>query len=144
MKRQKVTKEKQLEYQTRYHAKHPSLKAKWNKDWIKNNRERYNALKYKYRDKLKQEIIEYYSKGTNCCNDLRALCLDHVNDDGAEWRKKYKVSGRSSSGSNTYQAIKKLGNPEGLQVLCANCNLIKEIERKELNRIKNKWYKKNE
>lgn len=136
----------QLKYQQTYHKKNPTKKAEWNKAWIEKNRERYNASKYHYRDRLKADIISHYSNGTMSCvkcgfNDLRALCLDHVNNDGAEWRTKYKVSGRSTIGTNTYAKIKELGNPEGLQVLCANCNLIKEIERKTERRRKNPWYR---
>jgi len=50
-------------------------------------------------------------------------------------RKKYKISGRGyGAGQNTYEAVKRLGFPPGLQVLCANCNLKKEIERKRKER----------
>ena len=122
------------------------MKAKWNKKWIDNNRERYYALKYNFRDRNKKEVIAYYSNGLMECNycgfsNIHALCLDHVNNDGAEWRKKNKVSGRGTNGSNTFDTVKKMKFPEGLQVLCANCNLIKEIQRKMDKRMENKWYK---
>lgn len=146
MVRKKPTKEKQREYQARYHAKNPGLKAIWNKKWIVENRERFNASKYHYRDRVKVDVINHYSDGQMCCaycgySNIKALCIDHIDNDGAQWRKTNKVASRSGQGINSLEALKKLGYPPGLQVLCANCNLIKEIERKMVNRHKNQWYK---
>ena len=146
--RQKPSKEKQLEYQRRYHAKNKGKKALWNKLWIENNRERYYALKYNFRDRNKKACIAHYSNGTMECNycgfnNIYALCLDHINNDGAKWRKDNFTSSRGNNGgSNTFNRVKQLGFPEGFQVLCANCNLIKEIQRKMDNRMLNSWYKK--
>jgi len=139
--------EKQKQYQRTYHSKNPGLKAKWNRDWILRNKDRYNASKYHYRDKVKKEVISFYSQGSMQCNhcgfnNLDALCVDHIENDGSEWRKKNSCSSRSnSSGQNTFELLKKLGFPPGMQILCANCNLIKEINRKRENRLKNIWYK---
>lgn len=148
MTRQKPSKEKQKEYQDRYHAKNPSLKAKWNKDWISRNRDRFNASKYKYRDRVKEEVMLHYGSGVIECNycgfdNIDALCLDHINNDGAEQRKKLGISGRGTIGTNTYEKMRILGFPGGLQILCANCNMIKELNRKKENRLKNKWYANN-
>lgn len=122
-------------------------KALLNKNWINKNRERYNASKYHYRDRVKMEVLLYYGQGKIVCkncgfDDIRALCLDHINNDGAEWRKNFKVAGRGNRGSNVHEALKKMGFPGGLQILCANCNLIKELDRKGQKRALNKWYKK--
>lgn len=74
-------------------------------------------------------MLSYYAGGDPKCaycgfTDVRALCLDHINDDGAAIRK-----GQSTWAG--WRLARKLGMPDGLQVLCANCNLIKEIERKK-------------
>lgn len=144
---QQQKKLKQKEAQSRYHDKNPGKKAIWNKAWIKNNPERYNASKYHYRDRVKKEVISRYSDGTMSCNycgfnNIHALCIDHINNDGAEWRSKNKCAGRGlNAGTNTFELLKKLNFPAGMQVLCANCNLIKEIQRKQEHRLKNKWYK---
>lgn len=61
-------------------------------------------------------------------DDIHALCLDHINDDGGEHRK--ATSGYRMGGTNFYKYIRKYGYPSNLQVLCANHNLIKEIMRK--------------
>lgn len=135
----KIPAEKAREYQQRYKSK-PGVAEKYkelNKAWIAKNRERYNQAKAEYRFKLKIAAIDYYSGGKRCCNlcgfdsDLDALCLDHINDDGAQHRKELGIAGRSSpSGTTIYERLKALGWMEGLQVLCANCNMVKELRRK--------------
>jgi hypothetical protein len=108
-----------------------------NRDWIAKNRERYNAAKSEYRFKLKVAAISHYSSGTMSCTrcgfnaDIDALCLDHIHNDGAQHRKQLGISGRgASSGTTIYERFKALGWMDGLQVLCANCNTIKELRRK--------------
>ena len=112
------------------------LRRRWNREWIIRHRDRYNASKWKYRDGLKAKAIAYYSDGTSKCvqcgySNIDALCLDHINDDGAADRRRLKISGRGNgSGSRTYEALSRLGFPPGYQVLCANCNMIKEVRRR--------------
>jgi len=124
-------------------------KAKWNKEWIANNRERYNASKYIYREKLKIETLMHYGNGTIACNycgfsNIDALCLDHINDNGAQHRKELNISCRGSerAGSSIYEKLRKIGYPIGLQILCANCNMIKELQRKKEKRLLNPFYAK--
>jgi len=79
-----------------------------------------------YQYKLK--IIEHYSNGKNCCarcglSDIRVLDIDHINNNGANERK--------VSGNNLVHKIFLNNFPEGYQILCRNCNWIKELERRE-------------
>jgi hypothetical protein len=119
-----------------------------NKRWIQNNRERYNASKYVYRDRLKIAVLSHYAGGKPVCrncgiDDVDVLCIDHINDDGSKHRKELKISGRTYSGGySTYAALQMAGCPVGLQVLCANCNLKKEILRKKCIRVANAFYAK--
>ncbi len=53
----------------------------------------------------------------------RALVFDHRKGDGAEARRK---------GTHNFAAFKR--NPKDIQILCANCNLIKAIEQGEFTR----------
>lgn len=146
MSRKPITAERQQEYQTRFNEKHPGKKAEWNKAWIQNNRDRYNASKFIYREKCKREAMLRYSNGEIKCakcgfKNIDALCLDHINDNGAEHRKELGISSRNGgAGINTYEGLKRAGWPDGLQVLCFNCNQIKEMERKRRIRLQNKWY----
>jgi hypothetical protein len=140
-------KEKGLEYHREYREKNREQRRIWNREWIKNNNSRYNASKYIYREKIKLEVLKYYSiNGVIECkkcgfNNIDALCLDHINNDGAEQRLKMKISGRGYFGMNTYEVLKKLNYPTGIQILCANCNMIKELTRKKDKRLLNVFYK---
>lgn len=136
---EKTQAEKNREYQKRYKEK-PGVKEKYrelNKAWIEKNRTQYNSAKSQYRYKLKVAAIHHYSNGTMACTycgyntDLDAMCLDHINDDGAEQRKALNCSSRGGiNGTTIYERLKALGWIDGLQVLCFNCNTIKELRRK--------------
>jgi len=138
-------KEKRKKWDTAYHEKNPGLKAKWNKEWIANNRDKYNAAKWNYRDRVKRDTFTHYAGGVPtcaCCGivDIDVLVLDHVNDDGAEHRRSFNTDGTRRGGLNIYEKLKKAGFPEGLQVLCHNCNWKKEMARRNVDRLKNPFY----
>ena len=100
-------------------------------------RDEINRQQREWRKNLKREVLTHYSNGKPKCNvcgldDIRVLCLDHINNDGAEQRR--RVSNGKGSGGNSvavYIAAKREGYPDDLQVLCCNCNRIKEYELKE-------------
>jgi hypothetical protein len=57
------------------------------------------------------------------------LCFDHINSDGAVDRKRISKTG---SGGTVRHYLQNLGEAkEKIQILCANCNLIKAKELKE-------------
>ena len=115
-------------------------RAKWNREWIARNRVRYNQAKSEYRFKLKMAALKHYSNGSMACalcgysKDIDALCLDHINDDGAHHRRGLGVGSMTSvgnrAGTTLYERLKALGWMPGLQVLCFNCNAVKEVRRK--------------
>jgi hypothetical protein len=58
-----------------------------------------------------------------CCGETEPsfLTLDHINNDGASFRR--KITGkRTSAGYPTYIWLAKNGYPPTVQVLCMNCN----------------------
>lgn len=123
--------------------KHNAVSTKWRKE----NPDKFNASRYLHRDKLKLEIMKHYSISEipQCAKcgvvDIDCLCLDHINNDGSVQRKLLKITHRGlENGGSTYSILKKMGYPDGLQVLCANCNLKKQIELKRVDRLKNKYY----
>lgn len=69
----------------------------------------------------KLEILARYGDWCSCCGEVLAefLCIDHINNDGAEHRRSV------GSGSAVYSWIKKNNFPPGFQVLCINCNFAK-------------------
>jgi len=121
-------------------------RKKLNSNWIKNNKERYNASKYLYREKLKIKILAKYSDNKICCaycgeEDVDVLCIDHINNNGTKHREELNVSQKGGgAGTRVYEALNKLDFQLGLQVLCFNCNTKKEMERKKTLRKQNKFY----
>ncbi len=85
-----------------------------------------NKNKIKYR-KYKNKVIKYYSGNTmKCCNcgfdNINCLEIDHINNNGAEERKKI------GSGIQFYRWLIKNNFPKGYQVLCKNCNWLKYLD----------------
>lgn len=116
----------------------------------KNRENKNNLLKIKYsnlsgdekqksiaygkisRDRTKYEVMFHYSKGTLSCKHCGIdvyplLTIDHINNDGAEHRRKI-CHGKASS--LTYTWLRKNSYPEGFQVLCQNCNYFKDMIRR--------------
>lgn len=57
-------------------------------------------------------------------SDIRALTLDHINDNGAKERQKI-FGKRDRCGTIFYIWIRRQGYPEGYQVLCMNDQWLK-------------------
>jgi hypothetical protein len=57
--------------------------------------------------------------------------MDHINNDGAEQRRKLGQL-------NLVHWVIKNNFPDGFQILCRNCNWLKELERREKDNIK-RW-----
>lgn len=110
------------------------------KEWYKNNREEQIRRSREYREnnsiliterqinrrkKLKERVFKEYGGAIcRCCGEdnLYFLTIDHINNDGAEERK--KLFGKSTTGLNFYEWLTKnnFPTPEKYQVLCMNCN----------------------
>lgn len=76
--------------------------------------------------KTRLRVLSHYSKGIPFCNncgvkDERVLSIDHINDDGYKHRKEINQS------SIVFWIVKN-NFPKGFQVLCHNCNWLKELE----------------
>lgn len=85
-----------------------------------------------HRQKLRMIIINHYSNNDPKCilcgfTDLRALAVDHILNNGAA----HKRSLNNTRGNTTmFRDIIKNNFPAEYQVLCWNCNYIKEYERR--------------
>jgi len=129
-----MTNEETKEYMRKYRDNNREKVRQYSRDWRIKNKEwdiEQNRLE---RERLKLEVISHYSNGTMCCggcgySDIRALQIDHVNDDGANKRRATHGK-RTAAGADYYRWIRQHNFPKGYQVLCANCNWIKEIERR--------------
>jgi len=89
-------------------------------------RERYITDNTKYHQQLKDEVFTAYGGYVcACCGEDQPefLSIDHKNNDGAAHRKSLQTSTqRGTGGWVMYLQLRKLGFPEGYQVLCMNCN----------------------
>jgi hypothetical protein len=112
----------------RLHSSKPEIKRQIrlnDKKWRDEHREtlskRNIIYSKKYRDKLKELVLEHYGKVCYCCGEsiIEFLSIDHINGGGTKHRKKIKRHLNVWLVQNNF--------PEGFQTLCFNCNWGKHI-----------------
>jgi len=111
------------------YLKKPEIYREQRTKWRKENIERAKENARKYTKKLKIEAMSRVCGNEtikcNCCDEteIKFLCIDHVNNDGKEDRKKYRTD-------QLYAKIKKMRSRLKMyQVLCYNCNMAKAFFR---------------
>jgi hypothetical protein len=115
-----------------YRATHPEKVAAAHQAfqaWKRKNhvvRARY-IQRYQLSDK--EAVVNMYTNGEATCRhcghgDLDVLCIDHIANNGAQHRKAVGY------GSSFIRWLITHDYPAGFQVLCANCNLKKELLRR--------------
>lgn len=90
--------------------------------WLE-NRDQMNAYRRKCLRALRLETIAAYGGQCVCCGEKhwQFLCIDHVNNDGAEERR---ATGKRSI--DFYRTLRAKGFPKDrYQLLCHNCNQAK-------------------
>lgn len=135
--------EKRLQEKKEYYIKNKIEIDKKHKKWYDNNSEQVKTQHKEYRknhkiktnnqgrlDNFKKHILvlQIYSEGTMKCkfcgfDDIDCLDIDHINNDGAEHRRKIF----SEYGGSFSQWLIKNNFPDGFQVLCKNCNWRKQL-----------------
>lgn len=129
------------EYRKKYNEKNKDKRKKYyekNKDKINAKHKEYNE---KNKDKLlkkrrlyKKKVLFLFGGRCNLCEttDYFSLCLDHINNDGNICRKN-KV--HCKGGDNLSRQILKRPELQKLfQLLCWNCNMLKENYPEEYER----------
>lgn len=78
--------------------------------------------KRRHDNRRDQVFAAYGGYKCACCGETEPafLSLDHVNNDGAEWRRE-RFGNRMAAGYHTYKWLINHGFPPGFQVLCMNC-----------------------
>lgn len=93
------------------------------KRWREKNRDKIREYEKKHADKRKiarqklfSEVVMHYGGKCSCCGEsnMKFLTIDHINNDGAEHKRKI--------GRGVHRWLKKNNYPEGFQTLCWNCN----------------------
>lgn len=76
-----------------------------------------------------QTFMAYGGYQCACCGETERifLTLDHVNNDGAAFRRKIAGKQARGGGQVTYRWLMQNGFPPGYQILCANCNYGKRM-----------------
>ena len=100
--------------------------------YCEKNRTQINERANEHNRKLKASIVNHYGGKCSCCGEtlLDFLTIDHVNNDGAEHRRKHKSQHKSSlSGPAFYRWLRNNNFPKEYQVLCWNCNCGKMINK---------------
>ena len=107
--------------------KNPEIKKIKAAEYRNKNRQLLRDKQRLYRRNLKQQVLNRYGNACVVCkfDDIRALQIDHINNNGAEERK--ALGGQNVSGWRFYQYLVKNNLPDGYQTLCANCNMIKQL-----------------
>lgn len=106
------------------------------REYRKKNGDKVRARQRGYYVKARLEALEHYGgKPPKCkeCGELRTPCLslDHIDNNGAEHRRNMtKEYGYKLGGNQILMWLKKNNYPSGFQVLCYNCNIIKEMTRR--------------
>ena len=108
----------------KYNAKNKDKIKKHNKEYLCHNRAAHNKRSMKARDKLKKEVLGFYSGGEPKCKwcgetDLNVLSIDHINGDG-NCHRKYLYGNNKVGGYRFYLWLKRNNFLEGFQVLCFN------------------------
>jgi len=82
---------------------------------------------------LRKQVISNYGGRCAVCGEtnLSFLCIDHINNDGAEHRD--EICGNRRSNITVYWWLKRNDFPPGFQVLCWNHNWLKHLEHTRIN-----------
>ena len=89
---------------------------------VKEYKKRDEVKRSHKRSVMKRAVIRHYSNNTMsciCCGEDQYdfLCVDHINSNGAEHRKK------EPNAVNIHQYLYNRNYPLGFQILCFNCNM---------------------
>lgn len=119
----RVCKQCERERRLARYWKDPEARKKASQVWRDQNRTRVRAGVVSYRQRLRLEAINYYSKGKNCCSccgedEIKFLTMDHSDGGGKEHRRKL---GKTP----IVVWLKKNDFPSGFEILCFNCNCAK-------------------
>jgi hypothetical protein len=124
----------------RYRQRHPERVREGEQRYRERNRERLR-VENRERERERRErarLAVIAALGGVCCDcgfsDVRALEVDHVNDDGTLDRARF-ASGTGINIVLYLQQVVSEARSGRYQLLCRNCNWIKEIERRRRERL---------
>lgn len=142
------TREKQREQHLKWRRANPEKVKQHNQAYYIKHKERIKRVeairnymrlgkRRQQREQLKVRVLTHYGNGKLACvvcGESRLVCLsiDHLNNKGAEHRKKI--------GNDIYIWLEENNYPSGFQTLCMNDQWIKKAEYSKTNREKKSKY----
>ena len=111
-----------------WRRKHPEASRQYARDYYRNHPKYNVAWGRQNRIDIRNEMIDAYGGKCASCSitDKRVLDIDHIDNTGGVDRK------AGMWGWRLYRWLRKHGYPrENYQLLCRNCNWIKEMERRK-------------
>jgi hypothetical protein len=119
----KLDKEVRKQQYRDYYYRHRKKRINSVKEYRKTHPEVSKKSNKKYIQKLRLEVLIHYGGNPPkcaCCGERenRFLTLDHINNNGAEERRKI-----SRVSAIFYLYLIRNNYPEGYRILCYNCNL---------------------
>lgn len=128
---------KNPELKKRYEISHAKTMSKFKKKYNKNKlqkyylqRDRIVGLRKIKRQLVKLEVMSYYSKGMPKCNNCGETIIDFLNIDHIKPRKEHGHPMTFGS-EKIYKWLIRKNFPKGFQILCWNCNMIKQFQIRE-------------
>lgn len=107
----------------------------YNKNYLVPDPRQHYVYQQSYHENNRAEVIENYGGKCKRCGiaDQRVLVIDHIlNDANIDISR----SGRKLGGKDLYSKIRKEGFPQDrYQLLCHNCNYLKELDRRTQKRM---------
>ncbi len=97
---------------------HDCSSKRW-KNMSEEEKEQNRTRIRNYTKRLRQEVIDHYGGVCECCGESRIefLAIDHIKGNGNQHRKEVK------GGTPMLKWIKRNNFPDGLRLLCHNCNM---------------------
>lgn len=132
-------KKKLAKWRKQYHQKkkndkkYKAVRRKHKDSWAKSNPDKVREYKIRHRRKMREEVTKRYGGKCVCCGETQFefLTFDHINNDGAEHRKKVATS-------YLVRWLKKNNYPKDIvQILCYNCNNAKSVYGECPHKLKN-------
>lgn len=124
--------EKKISYAVKYVRDHPIERSNYFKDYYKANKDYILNNVIEKQNNERREVIYWYSNGLMECSScgekhIEFLCVDHINNNGSVHRKEM-----GSGGNRIYKYLIKNNFPDGYQILCNNCNYLKEYNKDKI------------
>ena len=115
--------EKKRQHSRRYYRENPTYFQEYRRD----NHEKRHAQIKTWQQKQRQSVVSRFGLVCAVCgfDDIRALQIDHRNGGGSQERRSF------NSIYAYYKHLLDVADPNDYQTLCANCNVIKQRERRE-------------